>query len=63
MQYAISGGRRDGFLRQLWFGVRNFAGGGAIAIGFGAVIAAICLAIGLVLRALLEAARWAVALL
>jgi len=58
MEYGISSGAHDGFLRQLWFGIRNFVGGGLVAAAFGVAIAVICLAIGLVLRALLEAAQW-----
>ena len=47
-----------GFLQDLWFVVRNFAGAGLLALGFGAAIVIICAVVALVLRGLLEAIVW-----
>jgi hypothetical protein len=51
-----------GFLGGAWFGIRNFIGGGLLAAGFGAAIALICLAIGVVLWAIIEGITWLVRL-
>ena len=46
-----------------WFVVRNFAGAGLLALGFGVAMAAVCAAIGLLLWGLLKAVEWVAGLL
>lgn len=41
-----------------WFVIRTLLGGGALSIAFGLAIVVACLAIGLVLRGVLEVLAW-----
>lgn len=48
--------RSPGFFTSLWFAVRNFAQAAALAVAFGLVIAAACLAVGVFLWVVLQGA-------
>ena len=52
----------DGFFAGTWFAICNFIGGGVIAAAFGAAIALICLAIGIVLWAIVAGITWVIGL-
>ena len=63
MQHTTRSADQAGFWSTLWFGVRNFAGGALVALGFGAAIAVLCFAIGAVIFAAVRAASWVVTVL